>query len=196
MTKQLKTADWTLVVQYHNGNNDALAILFQRHFKYLYLNAFKILANHQDAEDCIQDVLLYLLSIDIRDRVKKLKPNPINILPALIMRIKNKSIDIWRKNKKKATSTLSTIKEDNIFFQSEIEIDKEKDVLSIIFKKELEKICFNSLKQQEEITYFDLFLKGHDRNSIVNIMESDSIQIKVLRQRVMRKIKRRIIPYL
>lgn len=196
MTKQLKTTDWTLVVQYHQGNNDALAILFQKYFKYLYLSAFKILANRQDAEDCIQDVLLQLLNINVTDRVKKLKPNPINILPSLIMRVKNKSIDIWRKNKKKATSTVFIIEAENDFLQSEIETTKDKNILSVIFKRELEKICFNSLQKQEEKKYFDLFLTGHDRNSIIDIMQSDTIKIKVLRQRVMRKIKRRIIPYL
>lgn len=196
MTRQLKKGDWALVAQYHQGDNHALAILFEKHFKYLYLKAFKILANRQDAEDCIQDVLLQLLNINVVDRVNKLKPNPNNVLPSLIMRVKNKAIDIWRKNKRKATSSISVQIGENNFWTLESEKGKDKEILSLIFKKELEKICYDTLQNEDEKEYFDLFLVGYDKSSIVQIMQSNPTEIKVLRQRVMRKVKRKVITYL
>lgn len=194
MTKQLLTTDWDLVSQYHQGNDYAIATLFQTHFKSLYLYAYKFLSHEQDAEDCIQEVLLQLLKVDVAQRNYKLRSNPENVLASIRMRIRNKAIDIWRKNKRKATNAIDASNDGSDYLIS-LE-NKDHDVLSMIFKRELEVMCFDALQRADEIEYLDLFLEGYDRSSISNVMGFDTIQIKVLRQRVMRKIKRNLLQHL
>ncbi len=196
MTKQLLTADWVLVTQYHQGSDDAIAALFQKYSTKLYRKALSILSNHHDAEDCVQEVLIQLLSFSPKERASRFKSNPSGVLPSLYMRVRNKAIDIWRKNQRKSLKTPLISEKTDMLTMIESRADTDKDTLELIFQKELLEICKDCLKQEEEQIYLQLFLRGYDRNSIAQEMKKDCNGIKVLRQRVMRRIQRNIIPYL
>ena len=90
----MEPKDEELILEYQQGNTNAMEMLFVRHKQYVFNYAFRILANRADAEDVTADVFVRLF-----DKKYEFRPDT-KFTTWLFTVVRNACIDRIRKRKK------------------------------------------------------------------------------------------------
>ena len=170
-----------LLEAYYTGDDVTVEQLFIAFGEHLTFFANAILNDFNKAKDAVQDVMIKLLETPVELRREKFRPNTNNILGALKMRVRNRSIDIIRQQKRYKEVTVETVFDlgtESAESQEFIIGDELKMALKVL--EPLEKSVLKS------------HLEGYN-NSEIESMYPLECSVRVIKQRVKRKLKREIL---
>lgn len=170
-----------LLEAYYTGDDVTVEQLFVAFGEHLTFFANAILNDFSKAKDAVQDVMIKLLETPVELRREKFRPNTNNILGALKMRVRNRSIDIIRQQKRYKEVTVDTVFElsaENTTTNDFIINDELKMALKVL--EPLEKAVLKS------------HLEGYDNSELETMFPLDC-SVRVIKQRIKRKLKREIL---
>lgn len=81
------------MINFCNGDNEAIVKTYKKWVPELYFIAYKYLRNKEDAEDIVSDSFEKLLQMPLAKRKKKFIEEEINLKALLILVVKNKALD-------------------------------------------------------------------------------------------------------
>ena len=91
----------TLILNYHNGCNQAICEIIGRYRNILRNTSYNLLKDFYRVDDVIQELHLELIEIPVNKRKSKFNATKDNVLSFLKRRVKCISIDIYRKSSKR-----------------------------------------------------------------------------------------------
>jgi RNA polymerase sigma factor (sigma-70 family) len=140
-----------------------------------------ILNDLSKAKDAVQDVMIKLLETPVELRREKFRPNTTNVLGALKMRVRNRSIDLIRQQTRHREVDIQTL------FSLEGGDNTSTD---FIINDEL-KMAVRVLEPLEK-AILKSHLEGYNNQELEEMYPSDQSP-RVLKQRIKRKLKREIL---
>ena len=170
-----------LLDAYYQGNNSTIEQFFLWFGDNLVDFAHALLKDLSKAKDAVQDVMIKLLEIPTEHRREKFRPNPTNILGALKMRVRNRSIDLIRQRTRQREVDIKTL----FTLQSDT-----RDTAQFVLNDEL-RIALKKLNDIEK-RVLKKHLEGYSNQEIQETMNLDNTP-RVIKQRIKRKLKREIL---
>lgn len=170
-----------LLEAYYQGNNSTVEQFFLWFGDSLVDFAHILLKDISKAKDAVQDVMIKLLEIPTEHRREKFRPSPNNILGALKMRVRNRSIDLIRQRTRQREvdiKTLFTLQGDSAATTQFI----LNDELLVALKK------LNNIEKQ----VLQKHLEGYSNKEIEETMDLNNTP-RVIKQRIKRKLKKEIL---
>jgi RNA polymerase sigma factor (sigma-70 family) len=170
-----------LLEGYYTGDNVTVERFFLLYGNKLTHFANAILNDVSKAKDAVQDVMIKLLETPVELRREKFRPNTANVLGALKMRVRNRSIDLIRqqtRHREIDIQTLFTLESGDNSNTDFIVNDELKMALRVL--EPLEKAVLKS------------HLEGYNNQELEEMYPSDQSP-RVLKQRIKRKLKREIL---
>jgi RNA polymerase sigma factor (sigma-70 family) len=170
-----------LLEGYYAGDDVAVERFFLLFGNKLIHFANAILNDVSRAKDAVQDVMIKLLETPVELRREKFRPNTTNVLGALKMRVRNRSIDLIRqqtRHREVDIQTLFTLEGGDNSNTDFIVNDELKMALRVL--EPLEKAILKS------------HLEGYNNQELEEMYPSDQSP-RVLKQRIKRKLKREIL---
>ena len=146
------------IVDFCNGNNEALSRIYNQWLSELYLVAYRYVTNKQTTEDLIADTFEKLLNMSKSKRYEKFINKKINLKALLLVIIKNKCLD-YIKTKNNRNRILENIK----FSLPKLSRNFANDHFS---NKSVANLI-NCLPDKEQ-KIIELKIQGFDRNEIAN----------------------------
>lgn len=144
------------IVDFCNGDNDALSRMYKLWLPELYLVAYRYVKNKETTEDLISDTFEKLLNMPDSKRQEKFIDKEINLKALLLVIVKNKSLD-HIKTKNNRYRILKNIK---------FSLRKHsRNTATDYFSQESIASLLNCLPDKEQ-KIIELKLKGYDRNEI------------------------------
>lgn len=170
-----------LLVGYYEGDNRSIENFFVLYGKNLLHFATAILNDVSKAKDAVQDVMMKLLETPVELRREKFRPNPNNILGALKMRVRNRSIDLIRQQTRQREVNIQTLfsLEGHDSLNDEFIINDELKMAIRV----LEPLERNVLKS---------YLEGYSNQELTEMYPIET-SARVIKQRIKRKLKREIL---
>lgn len=140
-----------------------------------------ILNDLSKAKDAVQDVMIKLLETPVELRREKFRPNTTNVLGALKMRVRNRSIDLIRQQTRHREVDIQTLfsLEGGDNASTEFVVNDELK-MAVRVLEPLEKAILKS------------HLEGYNNQELEEMYPSDQSP-RVLKQRIKRKLKREIL---
>lgn len=170
-----------LLESYYRGNNATIEQFFLWFGDILVDFAHALLKDISKAKDAVQDVMIKLLEIPTEYRREKFRPSPNNILGALKMRVRNRSIDLIRQRTRQREVDIKTL----FSLQSDT-----KTTAQFILNDELN-IALKKLNATEK-DVLQKHLEGYSNQEIREMMDLKNTP-RVIKQRIKRKLKREIL---
>ncbi len=180
--------DRELLPIYYKGQNEPVGIWVTRHYKYFILNGFKNCSEKATIEDAIQDIAQTLIEYEKEVRPIKFKPQRDNVKGALMMRIRGRIIDLFRKGNRKQVVTIS-----EELPAAEYSGDDAEQEFFNERKKWLEKFKTQLPPQEQE---FLSLMMVYGPGKLAPIIEELGISLaegRTIKQRIKRKIDRSIL---
>jgi RNA polymerase sigma factor (sigma-70 family) len=140
-----------------------------------------ILNDVSRAKDAVQDVMIKLLETPVELRREKFRPNTTNVLGALKMRVRNRSIDLIRQQTRHREVDIQTL------FTLEGGDNSNTD---FVVNDEL-RMAVRVLEPLER-EILKSHLEGYNNQELEDMYPSDQSP-RVLKQRIKRKLKREIL---
>jgi RNA polymerase sigma factor (sigma-70 family) len=140
-----------------------------------------ILNDVSRAKDAVQDVMIKLLETPVELRREKFRPNTTNVLGALKMRVRNRSIDLIRQQTRHQEVDIQTL------FTLEGGDNSNTD---FVVNDEL-RMAVRVLEPLER-EILKSHLEGYNNQELEDMYPSDQSP-RVLKQRIKRKLKREIL---
>jgi RNA polymerase sigma factor (sigma-70 family) len=170
-----------LLEGYYTGDNVTVERFFLLFGDKLIHFANAILNDVSKAKDAVQDVMIKLLETPVELRREKFRPNVTNVLGALKMRVRNRSIDLIRQQNRHREVDIQTL------FTLEGGDNSNTD---FIVNDEL-KMAIRILEPLER-EVLRSHLEGYNSQELEEMYPSDQSP-RVLKQRIKRKLKREIL---
>jgi RNA polymerase sigma factor (sigma-70 family) len=170
-----------LLEGYYTGDNVTVERFFLLFGDKLIHFANAILNDVSKAKDAVQDVMIKLLETPVELRREKFRPNVTNVLGALKMRVRNRSIDLIRQQNRHREVDIQTL------FTLEGGDNSNTD---FIVNDEL-KMAIRILEPLER-EVLRSHLEGYNNQELEEMYPSDQSP-RVLKQRIKRKLKREIL---
>lgn len=170
-----------LLEDYYMGSNDTIDKFFLWFGDTLVDFANSLLHDVSRAKDAVQDVMIKLLETPTDLRREKFRPSPTNVLGALKMRVRNRSIDLIRQRVRQREvniKTLFTVHSDDQAAHEFILNDELHIALAVL----------SSIEKQVLVCH----LEGYSNPEIEERLTLDK-SVRVIKQRVKRKLKREIL---
>lgn len=92
--KSLNYISTTSLLQFCNGNNQALSVVYIAYLPELFLVAYRYVKSEHEAEDVVSDCFEKLFTMSKAKRHQKFIEQEINIKALLLVMVKNKSLDV------------------------------------------------------------------------------------------------------
>ncbi len=161
--------------------------IYVQYSKKMYVIANKVLNKHEDAEDCVHDVIKII--IDNIERFQEVDENGLKRL--LVICTRNAAINRYNANKRKGVVSLTLSGEDNERDEFDV-CDTDADVVQIIINEQ-NAILIHKLVDQLEERYRDVIvLRYFHRLSYEEIARFMGIAEANIRMRVTRA-KRKLL---
>lgn len=170
-----------LIDSYYEGDDLSIQNFFVLFGDNLVHFATAILNDVSKAKDAVQDVMIKLLETPVELRREKFRPNPNNILGALKMRVRNRSIDLIRQQTRHREVNIQTL------FSLEGKDSLNED---FIINDEL-KMAIRVLEPLER-NVLKSHLEGYSNQELVEMYPIET-SARVIKQRIKRKLKREIL---
>ncbi len=125
--------------------------IYTEYKKYIYLQAYKILNNKQDAEDVVDRVML-----DVLSNIEKFSSSDRNEIAAqIVIYTRNSAINVYRKNKRRADSEVGLVYINDDDEMTDIDLtDSSADVEKIALSHEtadiIKRHLLNLPKEQQD----------------------------------------------
>ena len=170
-----------LIAEYYEGDDAVVDTFFVIYGENLVHFATAILNDASKAKDAVQDVLIKLLETPVELRREKFRPNSNNVLGALKMRVRNRAIDLIRQQSRQREVNIQTL------FSLE-----GKDNLNNVFiiNDEL-KMAVRVLEPLEH-NVLRSHIEGYSNQEIAEMYPIET-SVRVIKQRIKRKLKREIL---
>ena len=170
-----------LIAGYYDGDNAIIDAFFVVYGDNLVRFAAAILNDVSKAKDAVQDVLIKLLETPVELRREKFRPNPGNVLGALKMRVRNRAIDLIRQQSRHREVNIETL------FSLEGKDNLNND---FIINDEL-KMAVRVLEPLER-NILKSHLEGYSNQEVAEMYPIET-SVRVIKQRIKRKLKREIL---
>lgn len=170
-----------LLEEYYNGSNTTIDKFFLWFGDTLVDFANNLLHDISKAKDAVQDVMMKLLETPTDLRREKFRPNPSNVLGALKMRVRNRSIDLIRQRVRQREVNIKTL----FSVQS-----GEQAASDFLLNDELQIALKVLSKMEKQLLVYHL--QGYSNPEIEEKMALDN-SVRVVKQRIKRKLKRQIL---
>lgn len=175
--------EYDLALNYINGNNDALGILYTNYYSSLIMIAYKYTTDTEKSRDIIGDVFEKLLHIPQQKRGQIILNTEKGIYPLLVTVVKNKCLDGLKTNKlhEEIKKHLVTLVLPNSINAGYIRFEREsiKQLLNQLPKREKEIIELNLQGYKNEEIAVQLNISY---NTVRNTLHSAKQRIKKLWQ--------------
>lgn len=171
-----------IILSIHDNQDRAyVAEIYEKNKKKLYMIAYSILKNHQDAEDCVHDVIIILI-----DNLKKFKEydniHQINFLSKCCKNIainKYNAISRKQKNEISIDGNQLDLVDESIDLDENINLEEyQKDIT--LFIKEMEPIY-------QDVLFYKIFL-SMDVPNIAKILQVSENVVRVRLSRARKKL--------
>lgn len=166
---------------YYEGDDLSIENFFMLFGDNLIRFASAILNDVSKAKDAVQDVMIKLLETPVELRREKFRPNPNNVLGALKMRVRNRSIDLIRQQTRQREVNIQTL------FSLEGNDTLNDD---FIINDEL-KMAIRVLTPLEQ-NVLKSHLEGYSNQELLEMYPIET-SARVIKQRIKRKLKREIL---
>lgn len=170
-----------LLEGYYTGDNVSIERFFILFGDNLTQFATNILKDVSKAKDAVQDVMIKLLETPVELRREKFRPNTTNVLGALKMRVRNRSIDLIRQQTRHQEVNIQTL------FSLEGKDTMNND---FIINDEL-KMALQVLEPLER-NILKSYLEGYSNQELEEMYPINK-SVRVAKQRIKRKLKREIL---
>jgi RNA polymerase sigma factor (sigma-70 family) len=170
-----------LIAGYYDGDDAIIDAFFVVYGDNLVRFAAAILNDVSKAKDAVQDVLIKLLETPVELRREKFRPNPGNVLGALKMRVRNRAIDLIRQQSRHREVNIETL------FSLEGKDNLNND---FIINDEL-KMAVRVLEPLER-NILKSHLEGYSNQEVAEMYPIET-SVRVIKQRIKRKLKREIL---
>lgn len=170
-----------LLEGYYIGDDISIERFFLLFGDNLIHFASAILNDRNKAKDAVQDVMIKLLETPVELRREKFRPNVTNVLGALKMRVRNRSIDLIRqqnRHQEVGIQNLFSLEGGDNMNENFIVNDELKMALKV-----LEPLEYNVLKS---------YLEGYSNQELAEMYPIEK-SVRVIKQRIKRKLKREIL---
>ncbi len=170
-----------LLEGYYEGEDVSIERFFLLFGDNLVRFANAILNDTSKAKDAVQDVMIKLLETPVDLRREKFRPNTTNVLGALKMRVRNRSIDLIRqqtRHREVDIQTLFSLEGNDEATENFIVNDELKMAIKV-----LEPLEFSILASH---------LEGFSNQELEEMYPIDT-SARVFKQRIKRKLKREIL---
>jgi RNA polymerase sigma factor (sigma-70 family) len=170
-----------LLEGYYEGNDASIEKFFTLFGDRLVHFATVILNDANKAKDAVQDVMIKLLETPVELRREKFRPNTTNVLGALKMRVRNRSIDLVRQQ----------TRHKEIDVQSLFDLESgDTATTDFVLSDEL-KMAVKVLEPLEQAILKN-HLEGYSSQEIEEMYPME-LSARVMKQRIKRKLKREIL---
>jgi RNA polymerase sigma-70 factor (ECF subfamily) len=176
----LRTDDWLLVEQVCNGNREAFRNLVERYQQYAYQIAFRILKNHQDAEDVSQEAF-----VRIYQSIKSFRREA-KFSTYLYRTVANLSLNVLRKKKRAPMDETA-----------DVESERQEDAALVVnpkselmdLRSHLDRAIQRLSKRQQAIVVLRHY-EGFSTREVSEIMNCSEGTVKQQLHRAMLKLEK------
>lgn len=161
--------DQQIIADYINGNEDAIAILIDRHLKAVFNFSYRLVGKSEDAEDIAQETFLKMWR-----NIKKYRPEE-NFKTWLFTIARNTAIDLMRKRKNLTFSDFENDDEENAFVES---LADPEPLADEIFSKNEEKSLLDNVLKNLSLPHREILLLHY--NECLTFDEIGKILVKSL----------------
>ena len=153
--------------------------LYNQYEKHMYVVAFSVLHHRQDSEDCVHEAVLTIVncldSFKHLDEERKLKH-------LILIAVKNKAIDLYRRKKRQLEVEASMSKE----LEEGLISETDEDMVRMVINEENQRLVATLVRELDDIYRDVILLKFEQEMTTKEIAKFLNITDDLVRMRYMR----------